>query len=453
MKRLTRYRGLAALLAHTVYLTSGMILRAVYSCLFYLATPFILLRLWWRGIKAPAYRLRWLERLGFYPTGQPDHVIWFHAVSVGEVEALSSLIKLLQQRHPDKPLLVTTTTPTGSARVSARWQGRVAHVYLPYDLPDVVERFLHCFKPKLAVIVETEIWPNLYAGCAAHAIPVVIVNARLSEKSVRAYQKISGLMRSTLAKVKLIATQSDEDRQRFLAIGASSEQTQTVGNVKFDSHLPDEIIQQGRTLKTQVLGSRLVLIAASTHHDEEKILAEIYLAIKPKHPELLLVLAPRHPERFADVHKLCEQLHLSVVTRNSQLACSPETDIFLLNTLGELKLFYAAADLAFIGGSLVPIGGHNVLEAAAAGVPALFGPYMGNFKLIADGMVNAAAAVQCADAHALTNALLTLVENPDQRRQLSEKSRLFVKCHQGVANKLCDLLEPYLSAVSTDAAS
>lgn len=428
-----------------------MMLRACYSWLFYLATPILIARLFWRSRKAPAYRQRWQERFGFYPAGLPQQVVWFHAVSVGEAESLFPLLRHLQQHHPEARLLVTTTTPTGADRVQTVLQHSATHVYLPYDQPCAVNRFLRHFKPRLAVIVETEIWPNLYAACAAHKVPLYLVNARLSEKSARGYRKMPALLAPALAAVKRIATQTAEDTQRFLAIGASAGQLLTLGNIKFDMQLSADAMEIGAQLKTRLFGSRLVWLAASTHRGEEKILIDIYRRIKPKLPDLLLLLAPRHPERFPDVKKLCEQQGLSVVTRSSNAPCLPATDIFLLDSIGELKLFYIAADIAFIGGSLVPIGGHNALEAALAGAPIVFGPYMANFNAIAEGLLNAQAAVQCRDRDALAEIVLALSANAGHRKKLVEQARLFVLQHQGAVGKIYALLAPYLvPAVSYD---
>lgn len=415
-------------------------MRALYSSLFYLMVPFIMLRLVWRGIKAPDYLSRWRERFAFYDKTFPEDVIWFHAVSVGEAESLFPLIRQIQHQHPKAKLLVTTTTPTGSARVVSVLKHTVAHVYLPYDLPDVVNRFMQCFKPRLAVIMETEIWPNLYACCGKNSIPLYIINARLSERSARGYQKIPALIRPALAEVKRIAAQTQEDSQRFIAIGASSEKVMALGNIKFDIEISQELVEQGKQIKTGLLGKRFVWICASTHKDEEKICLEIYREIKPEIPELLLLIAPRHPERFLEVKKLCEQQGLDVIMRTSGAACQPPVDVYLIDTLGELKMLYTASDIAFIGGSMVPIGGHNILEAAAAGVPVLFGPYMANFKAIAQGVLTHGAAIQCPDKDAVVNAILALYKDPAYRKELAEKARLFVRQNQGAIGRICDML-------------
>jgi 3-deoxy-D-manno-octulosonic-acid transferase len=415
-------------------------MRFFYSCLFYLLIPFVLFRLLWRSFKAPAYRYRWRERFGFYTKKFPQGVVWFHAVSVGEAEALFPLVRQIQKQQPDLKLLITTTTPTGSARVQTVMQETVVHVYLPYDIPGAVKRFAQCFKPKLAVILETEIWPNLFARCGKDNIPLYIINARLSEKSSRGYQKVPALVRPALAQVNLIATQTQDDAKRFVAIGAESEKVKTLGNIKFDIAIPQAIIEQGLQLKAGLFGGRFVWLIASTHKDEEVIFLRIYKAIKQKIPELLLVIVPRHPERFADVKKLCEQHQLNVVRRTEDEGVNPETDVYLADTMGELKMLYAASDIAFVGGSMVPAGGHNILEAAAVGIPVMFGPYMANFKEIASGALNQHAAIQCQNEEDILNTILELYKQPAYRKELTETGKAFVSQNQGAIARICEIL-------------
>ncbi|MGR8998866.1 MAG: lipid IV(A) 3-deoxy-D-manno-octulosonic acid transferase [Gammaproteobacteria bacterium] len=415
-------------------------MRAFYSFLFYLFIPIVLLRLIWRSFKAPAYRYRWRERFAFYNKKYPQGVIWFHAVSVGEAEALFPLIRQIQKQHPDVKLLITTTTPTGSARVKAVMRETVEHVYLPYDIPWAVNRFIQCFKPKLAVIMETEIWPNLFAYCGKTGIPLYIINARLSEKSSRGYQKIPSLVHPALAQVNLIATQTQDDANRFIAVGAENDKVKTLGNIKFDIEIPQATIDQGLQLKADLFGGRFVWLIASTHKDEEILFLPIYKAIKQKIPELLLVIVPRHPERFADVKKLCEQHQLNVVLRTAGEGIYTATDVYLVDTMGELKMLYAAADIAFVGGSMVPAGGHNILEAAAIGIPVLFGPYMANFKEIASGALNQGAAIQCQNADEIMNKILSLYKQPAYREALAERGKAFVSQNQGAIARICEIL-------------
>jgi 3-deoxy-D-manno-octulosonic-acid transferase len=415
-------------------------MRAFYSCLFYLLVPFILVRLIWRSIKAPAYRHRWSERFALYNKKFARNVIWFHAVSVGEAEALFPLVRQIQQQYPDAKLLITTTTPTGSARVKAVMQESVEHVYLPYDMPGAVNRFMRCFKPRLAVIMETEIWPNLFASCGENKVPLCIINARLSEKSASGYQKIPALVSPSLAGVKLIATQTQDDAERFLAIGAKIEKVKTLGNIKFDVEVSSEVIERGLQLKADLFDGRFVWLIASTHKDEEAVFLEIYKELKQKIPELLLVIAPRHPERFGEVKKLCEQHQLAVMTRTSGEACRELVDVYLADTMGELKMLYAASDAAFVGGSMVPVGGHNILEAAAVGTPVLFGPYMANFKQIAEGVLKQDAAIQCQNKSEIIRAIIALYADSAYRQSLAEKGRAFIRQNQGAIARIIEIL-------------
>ncbi len=420
-------------------------MRVIYTVLFYFLTPFILIRLFWRSIKAPDYRLRWLERFGFYKQIYPQDVIWFHAVSVGEAEALFPLLKLIQQRNSDANILITTTTPTGSARVKAVMAESVSHVYLPYDMPDSVNRFIAKFKPKLAVIMETEIWPNLYRACANNHIPLYVINARLSEKSARGYQKIPSLVNIALASVESIATQTQEDTDRFIGIGANKACVLTLGNIKFDLEVSESVISSGAELKETLFAGRFVWVIASTHKDEEAIFLAIYKQLKLKIPQLLLLIVPRHPERFNDVKLLCIQDQLNVVLRTSGEPVTQSTDIYLVDTMGELKLLYASSDVAFVGGSMVPVGGHNILEASVIGVPVMFGPYMTNFKEISRRVIEQQAAIQCNTSNEVIDNLLSLYQHVDQRTTLIARGKQFIQQNQGAINRIYALLSEHLS--------
>ncbi|MBK8814383.1 MAG: lipid IV(A) 3-deoxy-D-manno-octulosonic acid transferase [Methylococcaceae bacterium] len=419
-------------------------MRTLYTVLFYILIPLILLRLLWRSLKAPDYRRRWLERFGFYGRTFPQQVIWFHAVSVGEAEALFPLVRRFQNQSPSVKILITTTTPTGSARVKAVMSKSVEHVYFPYDIPFALERFLRCFKPVMAVIVETEIWPNLYHACAKHNIPLFLINARLSEKSAGRYKKIPSLIKPALANLKLVAAQTDEDARRFNDIGVKAEQVITLGNMKFDVEIPEDIIQGAKELKASIFNDRFVWVAGSTHSGEEQSCLDVYKVLKPIIPKLLLILVPRHPERFVEVGSLCEKNELHVVHRTSNRRCDSKTDIYLADTMGELKLLYAAADLAFVGGSLVNIGGHNVLEALAVGVPVIFGPYMANFKEIANKLIADEASICSSDKDMLGQTIMKLYSDANLRRILVENGKLFLQKNCGVTDSLYQLLSKVL---------
>ena len=415
-------------------------MRILYSAVFYLLLPLIFGRLLWRSIKAPEYRNRYWERLGLYRQGFEGPVIWFHAVSVGEAEAAFPLIKRLQQDYPAKKILITTTTPTGSARVQAVLSDSVAHVYLPYDTPDSVARFIAAFRPELGIVMETEIWPNLFAACAAKSIPLCIVNARLSDKSERGYAKFQSLIKPALACVSQIAAQTQEDAERFVSIGAKRRYVQAVGNLKFDIDIDPQLLNRGKQLKQEYFASRFVWIIASTHKNEEAIFLGLYPKLKASIPDLLLLLVPRHPERFSEVERQVVGNDLKLITRSSGLKCADETDVFLLDSMGELKLFYAAADLAFVGGSMVPVGGHNILEPAALGVPVMFGPYMDNFREIQSNVLAAEAAVQCFNEAEILSNVDYFHQNPTARDALVQKGLQFVADNRGALEKIVALI-------------
>ncbi len=414
-------------------------MRILYSVLFFLLTPFILLRLLWRSRKAPDYRLRWRERFACYAKPMPQGVVWFHAVSVGEAEAVFPLIKRLQKNLPHSLILVTTTTPTGSARVKAVLAESVAHVYLPYDIPWVIKRFLRIFKPKLTIIMETELWPNLFHYCGINKIPLYVINARLSEKSSGGYRKIPALIHPLLSNITQIAAQTQDDAQRFSTIGARPGQVTTVGNIKFDIDIPNAVIDSGKQLKAIEFKERFVWLVASTHKGEEQVFLDAYKALKPEIPELLLVIVPRHPERFAEVGDVCKQ-QLTIITRTSKKLCQPQTDVYLADTMGELKMLYAATDVTFVGGSLVPVGGHNVLEPLAIGIPVIFGLYMASFKEIAEKVLACKAALQCGDKATLIQAMQLLYSDKQYRNTLINNGKAFVSANRGAIDKLYEML-------------
>jgi len=415
-------------------------MRQLYTLIFSSMLPLVLLRLYWRGIKAPPYRQRWRERLGCYRSEPIADAIWFHAVSVGEAEAAFPLIKLMQSRHPQSRFLVTTTTPTGSARVQSVLGDSVEHVYLPYDLPGVVKRFLDHFQPRIAVVMEKEIWPNLFAACAARRIPLFVINARLSARSAKSYRKIPSLVKPALANLSLIAAQTEDDKNRFIEIGAVPERVRVLGNIKFDVTIDEATIAAGQALKQRLFAGRFVWIIASSHQGEEEVFLKLYPNLKAEIPELLLLIVPRHPERFQAVRKLCEERGLSATMRSENRDVDAACDVYIADSMGELKMLYAAADVAFVGGSLVAVGGHNVLEPAAVGVPVMFGPQMFNFQEIAEQMPAAGAALQCDGEASIAEVLLRLHGDADFRNALIDKAKAFVEQNQGATARIADLL-------------
>lgn len=419
----------------------AQLLRLVYTALFYALTPLILARLYSRGRKLPAYRQRWTERFGFYRTPPIAGGLWFHAVSIGEAETAFPLIKRMQQRFPELPFVVTTTTPTGSRRVTdVLGNTAVQHVYLPYDMPDSVQRFLAHFQPRLAVIMETEIWPNLFRACRQSGIPLLIANARLSERSARGYARIGALTQDALADVGFIAAQTEADRQRFIALGSRADDTLVTGNIKFDVELPAEFLADAAGLRNRYFGrERPVWIAASTHEGEEALVLDAYRRIRAAHPGLVLILAPRHPERFDSVAALCRAAGWNVVRRSEQNQAQ-DADVFLLDSLGELKRFYCVSDIAFVAGSLVPIGGHNVMEPAAAALPVLTGPYLHNFRAAADALLAAEGALLVHDATELASVCAALLSDPERRKRMGSQGLSFVQSGKGALQRVEALL-------------
>ncbi|MBK8183105.1 MAG: lipid IV(A) 3-deoxy-D-manno-octulosonic acid transferase [Candidatus Competibacteraceae bacterium] len=418
-------------------------MRALYTSLLYVTLPFALLRLYWRGRHDPDHRRRWGERLGFAPPLPQAGCLWLHAVSVGETRAALPLIRALQARYPAMLLLVTTTTLTGSRQVRDALGDRVHHVYAPYDLPGAARRFLRRARPRLAIIMETELWPNLLRRCAADGIPVLLANARLSERSARGYGRIRRLTASMLQDITLIAAQAQADAERFIALGAP--RVRTVGNLKYDLVLPEGLLERGQSLRRELFGEkRLVWIAASTHSGEEEQILKAFEVIRRCWPALLLVLAPRHPERFDSVAACCRQQGFKLVRRSEQRPCELDTTIFLGDSMGELLLFYAAADLAFVGGSLVPTGGHNVLEPALLGLPVLFGPHMFNFSEAGERLLAAEAAWEVADATALAAVVERLLASSEWRRIVGDCGKAVVERHRGALRALLDCIDTLL---------
>ncbi len=366
-----------------------------------------------RGLGNRSYLDRLGQRLGI---GFPKIAgcIWIHAVSVGEVQAALPLIKSLQARFPQRQILVTTVTPTGAARVRAVFGDAVHHSYIPFESPSAVNSFFNSVNPEAALIMETEIWPNLYRGCGVRKVPLILVSARISPRSIPGYRKLLPLIRETLSHGIIIAAQSPADAERFLSLGASPERTWVTGNIKFDIELAPGISQQGADFRKAVIGQRPVWIAASTHDGEETRVLAVHAVLRRQFPDLLLILVPRHPERFAEVRGLAEKAGFTVVSRTAGTACDASTSVFLGDTMGEVPLFYAASDVAFVGGSLVPVGGHNLLEPASQGLPVVTGPHLFNSQEIADLFVALKACRMVNDEDELAAALADLVGQPGQ---------------------------------------
>ncbi|MEW5057628.1 MAG: lipid IV(A) 3-deoxy-D-manno-octulosonic acid transferase [Cycloclasticus sp.] len=411
-------------------------MRLLYSVLLYLFSPFILLRLLIRGRKAPAYLNRWAERFAYYQGAQTGSVIWFHTVSVGEAEAAFPLINQLAELYPASEILVTTTTPTGSARVKAFLGHRVQHVYLPYDTPGAMRRFYRRFKPRIGIILETEIWPNMLHQAKQHGVPTLIVNARLSEKSAKAYARLASFTRQTLADITQVCAQTELSAERFIALGLAPEKVSVPGNIKFDMRLPANLSEQAEVIRRDWFQQRPSWIAASTHDGEDGKILDAFAELKQEFSNSLLVLVPRHPERFDAVAKLCEKRGYSVTRRSEHRGTRVSSDVFLLDSLGELRLYYGTVDVAFVGGSLVPTGGHNMLEPAALAVPILFGPYVHNFTDISQRLLEQQAAAQVADQQQLASQLIDLLRHSEKRDQMGSAGQRFVEQNKGAVEKV-----------------
>jgi len=411
-------------------------LRLIYSLILYLLIPYVILRLLYRGLSNRGYWSRWHERFGFVSKKNTKPVIWVHAVSVGETRAAAPLINALIKRYPDYQIWVTTMTPTGSAQVKSLFGDRVGHSFVPYDLPLSVSLFLSRVKPSAVLIMETELWPNIYHSCHKRGIPVCLANVRISESSFKGYQFVSSLTRQTLDKVSLFAVQSKADAARIILLGANEEHVQITGNIKFDLKVPASVVEAGKFLRKRWGEDRDILLAASTHEGEEAIILSSFNRLKEYFPKLLLVIVPRHPERFAQVGRLVDKRGFSSAARSDgDTDLSAEADILIGDTMGELQMFFAAADVAIIGGSFVPVGGHNLLEAAAVGVPSVFGPYMDNFSEISEIALGRGASFQAGQIEYLDEVLKKLLANPNKRHESGEKAKQMIVENRGALDK------------------
>ncbi|SDT91155.1 lipid IV(A) 3-deoxy-D-manno-octulosonic acid transferase [Geopseudomonas guangdongensis] len=424
--------------------------RTLYSFLLHLALPLILLRLYLRSRQAPAYRQRLAERFALaLPPLRPGG-IWVHAVSVGESIAAAPLIRALRQRHPELPITVTCMTPTGSERIRALFDaeiraGDVQHCYLPYDLPWAAARFLDRIRPKLALIMETELWPNHIHQCARRGIPTVLANARLSEKSARGYARFAGLTRPMLAEMDWIAAQTEAEAERFRRLGARAECVGVTGSIKFDLSIDPELQPRAKALRASWGAERRPLwIAASTHAGEDEQILAAHRQLLASHPDALLILVPRHPERFDAVLALCRREGFATVRRSAAQPVTAQDQVLLGDTMGELLFLYALADVAFVGGSLVPNGGHNLLEPAALGLPVLSGPHLFNFLEIAAQLRAAGALVEVGDGASLAHCLQTLLGTPAARQDMSRAGLEVLRANQGALQRLLACVQKLL---------
>jgi 3-deoxy-D-manno-octulosonic-acid transferase len=417
--------------------------RYLYSGLLYLALPYIFLRLWWRSRRLPAYRARWSERLGFYPM-RLEKCIWVHAVSMGEVIAAVPLIKALQASYPSMTVLVTTMTPTGSAQVKSVFKDSVAHVYIPYDLPDAVARFLRAFRPVVGIVMETELWPNMVDACYRRAIPTCLMNARLSEKSARGYERIAPLAREMLSHVTVIAAHGQQDADRFIALGAPKERMVVTGSIKFDIQVSSDVTANIPALRAQLGNDRFIWIAASTHEGEETMILAAHKLLRDNNPQALLILVPRHPDRFDAIAAMCEA-SFKTLRRSKAQPMSTDVAVYLGDTMGELLLMYGAADAAFVGGSLIPRGGHNLLEPAALSKPLLSGPHLFNFKEISELFFAADALTVVSDAGSLAAQVTQWMQQPAARVTSGERARQVVEANRGALSKQLAIIQQIIA--------
>lgn len=420
--------------------------RWLYTAILRLVFPLIWLRLWLRGRQSPEYRLRWRERLGFADTPAPgSRPLWLHAVSVGETLAAQPLVAAIRAAYPDLPLLITTMTPTGSERVRAIWGDAVQHVYAPYDYPGAIARFLRHWRPCALVVMETELWPNTLAAVRGHGLPVLLANARLSERSARGYAKAGALTREMMQNLSVVAAQDQATASRFCALGLPSARVMVTGSLKFDITISAGQTALAQTWREQhALGDRPVWVAASTHPGEDEYMLAAHALLRQRLPDALLILVPRHPERFQRVAELIDATGLCYVKRSTQAVVQAETAVWLGDSMGELMSWLALAQAAFVAGSLVPRGGHNVLEPLALGVPALTGPHDFNFASI-NAELSAAGALQTVqDAAALADALYALMTDAGLAQARRESGLRVIAANQGAVARQLALLAPLL---------
>jgi len=428
-----------------------MLFRYLYSLLLHLALPLIMLRLLWRGLRASAYRKRIAQRFALGLPKFKSGGIWLHAVSLGESIAAAPLVEALLKHYPDTPITLTCMTPTGSARIQALFGQRVQHCYLPYDLPWAARRFIGKVRPRLAILMETELWPNHIHQCARLAIPLVLANGRLSERSARGYARLGGLTRAMLQELSWLAVQTQTEAQRFVALGAPFERVTVTGSIKFDVTPPAASAEQAQAQRQAWQAqSRPVWIAASTHAGEDEIILAAHQQLLQARPNSLLILVPRHPERFASVYQLCQKQGFAVKRRSIGEAVDAQTQVLLGDTLGELLFLYALCDLAFVGGSLIPHGGHNLLEPAALGKPLLSGASRFNFAEIAAQLEQAGALQNVTDAVSLYAALSALWDNPDKAQSMRRAAEAVLKRNQGALERLLDGLHPLINRNSNE---
>jgi 3-deoxy-D-manno-octulosonic-acid transferase len=424
-------------------------LRYLYSLILYLMLPWVLLRLWLRGFRVPGYRRHWKQRFGFGGSETAKGAIWVHAVSVGEVRAAQALIQSLLSDEAGRPILITTTTPTGRETAQRLFGQAVSYRYLPYDLPGSVRRFLKSVRPAIAVIMETEIWPNLYHQLYRGPIPLLLLNARLSQASLRGYLKLPGLSRAAIHGVERIAAQSEEDARRFACLGASLQQLSVVGNLKYDGQLPADFDERVAALRNSLGPARPIWVAGSTHEGEELQVLEAHRGVLQRFSDALLLMVPRHPQRAKQVGLLCEQAGLAFQYFSSMSAPLEATRVVIVDTLGDLVTLYGLAKAAFVGGSLIEQGGHNPVEALLAGAPVVTGPGVRNFQAIYQELVNAGAVKMIRTEAALADRVCGWFVDGLQRDAAAEAGLRVIVKNRGALQRSLALLRSELAALES----
>jgi len=419
--------------------------RRLYDLIAYALAPVYCGALLSRGIAERGYWQNFRERFGFGSALETSSV-WLHAASVGEVQSCAPLARALRRALPDAPLVLTTSTPAGAARARALLRDEHVHVrFAPLDLPGAVRRFLGRARPRLGIVLETELWPNLYEACGRRGIPVALASARMSERSARRYGWLRGPFERALAICELVAVQTEVDAGRFLALGSRPDRTRVVGNLKFDIEVPAGTPARGRSLRERHAVGRPVWVAGSTHEGEEAAALEAHARVREAHPGALLVIAPRHPPRFGEVAASLERRGVRFARRSRDETCDAATEVLLLDSIGELLDFYAAADVVFVGGSLVPVGGHNLLEPAALARPIIAGPHLKSVAESARLLAERRALEIAHDAGALARTLTHLLADPQSLARMGERALSVVAENRGALARLLALIEPLLA--------
>ena len=420
-------------------------MRYFYTTIIYFLLPFILLRLLLVSFKYSSYRKKWYERFGFISWKKSSkRVVWIHAVSVGEVNAARPIVDFLLKEYNHLQIIFTTVTPTGAITVEHKFGKNASHFYLPYDIPYCVKRFIKTINPCMLITMETEIWPNLYQTCHGLGVPILLVNARLSQKSMRGYKLFPDLIASTIKLVDKIAAQTKLDADRFTLLGAENKDVLVVGNLKFDIDIPQSIKEEAEPLRHDFSVNRSIWMAASTNEGEEEIILDAHKKVLSVYSNAILILAPRHPERADKVFTMCKKMGFFTTRRTDHESFTEKHDVFLLDTLGELQLYYAASEIAFIGGSLVDTGGQNMLEPAALNLPLITGPYTYNFLEVRKLLIENKALIQVSNYLELSEKVIELIGDANLRHNLGERAKDVVLANRGSSERTIDIIKPYL---------